>query len=90
MKTILMVALLSGQYCGTDVPYDFIIVDDVLAIYTAKGVTEECAFDGKHADCERSYDFDISEDADGNLVATRPGLKQPIVMPYCGIEKGHS
>lgn len=82
MKTLLVAALLSGQYCGTDVPYDFIIVDDVLAIRTHKGL-EECRFDGQRAACPASHDMNIDTDDGGNLVATWDGLDIPVVMPPC-------
>lgn len=88
LKVALLLALVANpdlpeQYCGVDVPYDVVVVGDVMAIMRANS-REDCTLVGETATCPESKTLIVTQTVDGGIQIESPAISIPIKMPRCG------
>lgn len=81
MKALLVAALMSGNYCGVDVPWDAEVQETGVIIENSVGL-EWCDLKGNKLACPTSYDMIASMDGE-NLVLTWKGLSMPVTLEPC-------
>lgn len=81
MKSLLVAALLSGNYCGADVPWDVEVDGSALVIERGTRL-EECSIKGGKVACPDSHDMTATMDGD-SLVLDWEGLTIPVTLEPC-------
>ena len=81
MKALLIAALVSGNYCGVDVPWDAEVQDTGVIIENSAGL-EWCDLKGNKLACPTSHDMTATMDGK-NLVLDWDGLTMPVTLEPC-------